>query len=57
MFNAQEKTQTWHEFQEMTSVASRLIQEVTAHAQRDSLEDAREIWVKGTYIRNNLRIT
>ena len=27
----------------MASVASQLIQEVTAHAQSDSLEDAREI--------------
>ena len=28
------------EFHEMASVASQLIEEVTAHAQRDSLEDA-----------------
>jgi len=27
----------------MESVASQLIEEVTAHAQKDSLEDAREI--------------
>jgi len=35
----------------MASVASQLIEEVTAHAQRDSLEDAREICLP-----NNLRI-
>jgi len=40
----------------MASVASQLIQEVTAHAQRDSLEDAREICADGTYFPNNLRI-
>jgi len=39
----------------MTSVASQLIQEVTAHAQSDSLEDAREICSDGTYFPNNLR--
>jgi len=39
----------------MASVASKLIEEVTAHAQRDSLEDAREICVDGTYFPNNLR--
>ena len=39
----------------MASVASRLIEEVTAHAQSDSLEDAREICADGTYFRNNLR--
>jgi len=37
-------------------VASQLIQEVTAHAQSDSLEDAREICADGTYFPNNLRI-
>jgi hypothetical protein len=37
-------------------VASQLIEEVTAHAQRDSLEDAREICADGTYLPNNLRI-
>jgi len=36
-------------------VASQLIQEVTAHAQSDSLEDAREICADGSYITNNLR--
>ena len=40
----------------MASVASQLIEEVTAHAQRDSLEDAREICADGTYFPNNLRI-
>jgi len=40
----------------MASVASQLIEEVTAHAQRDSLKDAREICADGTYFRNNLRI-
>jgi len=39
----------------MESVASQLIQEVTAHAQSDSLEDAREICADGTYFPNNLR--
>ena len=40
----------------MASVASQLIEEVTAHAQRDSREDAREICADGTYFLNNLRI-
>ena len=40
----------------MAPVASQLIEEVTAHAQRDSLEDAREICADGTYFPNNLRI-
>jgi len=40
----------------MASVASQLIKEVTAHAQRDSPEDAREICADGTYFPNNLRI-
>ena len=35
-------------------MASQLIQEVTAHAQSDSLEDAREICADGTYFPNNL---
>ena len=39
----------------MASVASQLIEEVTAHLQRDSLEDAREICADGTYFLNNLR--
>ena len=39
----------------MASVASQLIEEVTAHAQSDSLEDAREICADGTYFPNNLR--
>jgi len=39
----------------MSSVASQLIEEVTAHAQSDSLEDAREICAEGTYFPNNLR--
>jgi len=37
-------------------VASQLIEEVTAHAQRDRLEDAREICADGTYSPNNLRM-
>ena len=41
----------------MASVASQLIEEVTAHAQRDSLEDAREICANGTYFLNNLLIS
>ena len=39
----------------MASVASQLIEEVIAHVQRDSLEDAREICADGTYFLNNLR--
>jgi len=39
----------------MASVASQLIEEVTAHAQSDSLDDAREIRADGTYFPNNLR--
>ena len=39
----------------MASVASQLIDEVTAHAQSDSLEDAREICADGTYFPNNVR--
>ena len=41
----------------MASVASQLIEEVTAHAQSDSLEDARKICADGTYFPNNLRIS
>jgi len=37
-------------------VASKLIEEVTAHAHSDSLEDAREICADGTYFPNNLRM-
>ena len=40
----------------MASVASQLIEEVTAHAQSDRLEDAREICADGTYFPNNLCI-
>ena len=40
----------------MASVTSQLIEEVTAHAQSDSLEDAREICADGTYFPNKLRI-
>ena len=40
----------------MASVDSQLIEEVTAFAQSDSLEDAREICADGTYFPNNLRI-
>ena len=39
----------------MASVASQLIEEVTAHAQGDSLEDAREICADGPSFPNNLR--
>ena len=39
----------------MASVASQLIEEVTAHAQSNTLKDAREICADGTYIPNNLR--
>ena len=39
----------------MASVASQLIEEVTAHAQSDSLEDAHQICADGTYFPNNLR--
>ena len=39
----------------MASVSSQLIEEVTAHAQSESLEDAREIRADGTYFPNNLR--
>jgi len=39
----------------MASVASQLIEEVTAHAQSDRFEDAREICAIGTYFLNNLR--
>jgi len=39
----------------MASVASELIEEVAAHAQSNSLEDAREICADGTYFPNNLR--
>jgi len=41
----------------MASLASQLIEEVTAHVQSDSLEDAREIRTDGTYFPNNLCIT
>jgi len=41
----------------MASVASQLIEEITAHAQSDGLEDAREICADGTYFSNNLRTT
>jgi len=40
----------------MLSVASQLIEEVTVHAQSDSLEDAQEICADGTYFPNNLCI-
>ena len=39
----------------MASMASQLIEEVTAHAQSDNLEDAREICADRTYFPNNLR--
>jgi len=40
----------------MVSVTFQLIEEVTAHAQSNSLEDAREICADGTYFPNILRI-
>jgi len=40
----------------MASVSSQLMQEITAHAQSDSLADAREICADGTYFPNKLRI-
>ena len=40
----------------MASLASELIEEVTAHAQSDNLEDAREICADSTYFLNNLHI-
>jgi len=40
----------------MASVTSQLIEEATAHAQSDSLEDARDICTDGTYFPNNLHI-
>jgi len=40
----------------MASVASKMIEEVTVHAQSDILEDAREICADGTYFPNNLLI-
>jgi len=39
----------------MASVASQLIEEVTAHAQSDSFEDARELCADCIYFPNNLR--
>ena len=39
----------------MASVASQLIEEVTAPAQSDRFEDAWEICADGTYFPNNLR--
>jgi len=39
----------------MVYVASQLIEEVAAHAQSDSLEDALEKCADGTYFLNNLR--
>jgi len=39
----------------MASVDYQLIEEVTAHAQSDYLEDARVICTDGTYFPNNLR--
>jgi len=39
----------------MASMASQLTEEVTAHAQSDILEDAREIFADGIYFPNNLR--
>ena len=41
----------------METVFSQLVEEVTAHGQSDSLEDAQEICADGTYFPNNLRTT
>ena len=38
----------------MASVASQLLEKVTAHAQSDSPEDAREICADGSYCPDNL---
>ena len=38
----------------MSSVTSQLIEEVTTHAQSDSLEDAQDICTDGTCFPNNL---
>jgi len=38
----------------MASVVSQFIEEVTAHAQSDSLEDVGEICADGTYLPNKL---
>jgi len=40
----------------MASVASQLMEEVTAHVQSDCLEDAREICADGVNLPNNQRI-
>jgi len=40
----------------MASLAAQLIEEATAHAQSDSLEDEREICADGNYFPNNLSI-
>jgi len=40
----------------MMSMVSQLIEEVTAHAQSDSLEDAREMCADSTYLLNSLRM-
>ena len=40
----------------MASVSSQLIEEDTAHAQSDSLVDAREISADGTYFPSKLRM-
>jgi len=40
----------------MPAVASQLIEEVTVHAQSDSLEDVQEICADNTYFPNNLHI-
>jgi hypothetical protein len=39
----------------MASVASQLIEEVTAHAQGDRLDDAREICAEDTHFHDDLR--
>lgn len=41
----------------MASMASQLIQQVTAHARSESLEDTRETCTDGTYFPNKLRTT
>ena len=41
----------------MASVASQLIEEVTAHMQSNSLKDTQEICADGTYFLNNVPST
>jgi len=54
MFNARNKHKHNTNFMKWC-LASQLMEELTAHAQSDSLKDAREICAEGTYFPNNLR--